>query len=108
MCKAHDPHECYVTARVLRMDCPDHGSKQVKMLWTREGSRFTLLFEQAGTTLVREMLVLAAARTIGISDTRLWRVSRFTGARPCPKRGSRSWLWTKPPPTGAATTSPSS
>ena len=37
------------------MDCPDHGTKQVKMPWTREGSRFTLLFEQAAMTLVREM-----------------------------------------------------
>ncbi|CAO0823572.1 hypothetical protein DFAR_3790003 [Desulfarculales bacterium] len=24
-----------------RMGCPDHGSKQAKMPWTREGSRFT-------------------------------------------------------------------
>ncbi|CAO0823137.1 hypothetical protein DFAR_340020 [Desulfarculales bacterium] len=38
------------------------------MLWTREGSRFTLLFEQAAMTLVREMPVLTAARIIGVSD----------------------------------------
>ncbi|CAO0821639.1 hypothetical protein DFAR_2500036 [Desulfarculales bacterium] len=47
MCKAHDVHEftwrhlnffqhrCYVTARVPRVACPDHGTKQVKMPWTR-------------------------------------------------------------------------
>ncbi|CAO0821450.1 hypothetical protein DFAR_2340003 [Desulfarculales bacterium] len=39
------------------MDGPDHGTKQVKMPWTRECSRFTLLFEQAAMTLVREMPV---------------------------------------------------
>ncbi|CAO0823740.1 hypothetical protein DFAR_3850048 [Desulfarculales bacterium] len=44
LCKAHDfqkfiwrhlnlcQHHCYVTARVPRMDCPDHETKQVKML----------------------------------------------------------------------------
>ncbi|CAO0824863.1 hypothetical protein DFAR_950037 [Desulfarculales bacterium] len=33
-----------------------------------------MLFEQAAMTLVREMPVLAAARIIGVSDTRFWRV----------------------------------
>ncbi|CAO0824680.1 transposase [Desulfarculales bacterium] len=89
LCKAHDFHEftwphlnlfqhhCYVTARVPRVDCPDHGTKQAKRPWTREGSRFNLLFEQAAMTLVREMPVLAAARIIGVSDTQLWLVVQF-------------------------------
>src|SRR3954463_7526230 len=42
--------------------------------WAREGSRFTLLFEQAALMLVREMPVLAAARIIEITDQRLWRI----------------------------------
>ncbi|CAO0821200.1 hypothetical protein DFAR_2210008 [Desulfarculales bacterium] len=69
-----------------------------------------MLFEQAAMTLVRKMLVLAVARIIGVSDTRLWRMSSSTWPRPCPKwtwAGSRPWLWTKPPPSGA-TTMPSS
>ncbi|CAO0821901.1 transposase [Desulfarculales bacterium] len=93
LCEAHVFHEfiwchpdlfqyhCYVTARVPRMGCPDHGTKQVKMPWAREGSWFTLLLEQAAMTLVREMSVLAAARIIGVSDTRLsaqWRTTHFT------------------------------
>ncbi|CAO0824820.1 hypothetical protein DFAR_940014 [Desulfarculales bacterium] len=123
LCKAHDFHEvtwchlslfqhhCYVTARVPRVPCPDHGTKQVKMPWTREGNRFPLLFEQAAMALVREMPVLAAARIIGVSDTRLWRVVQFYVAQALSKMdlpGSRPWLWTKPPPSGATTTSPSS
>jgi transposase len=40
----------------------------------REGSRLTLLFEQAALMLVREMPVLAAARIIEITDKRLWRI----------------------------------
>jgi transposase len=59
------------------VDCPDHGTKRINAPWAREGSRFTLLFEQAAMTLVREMPVLAAARVIGVSDTRLWRVVHY-------------------------------
>ncbi|CAO0824898.1 hypothetical protein DFAR_990005 [Desulfarculales bacterium] len=73
----------------------DHGTKQAKMLWTSEVSRFTLLFEQAAMTLVREMPVLAATRIIGVSGPRPassrsaacnfggW--SNSTWPKPCPK-----------------------
>lgn len=85
-CKAHDfasltwrhlnffQHHCYVTARVPRVDCPDHGVKRVVVPWARAGNRFTLLFEQAALMLVREMPVAAAARFIEVTDKRLWRV----------------------------------
>ena len=85
-CKAHDfvehtwrhlnffQHHCYITARLPRVDCPDHGVRKINPPWAREGSRFTLLFEQAAMLLVREMPVLAAARIIGVTDKRLWRV----------------------------------
>jgi len=85
-CKAHDfaaftwqhlnffQHHCFITARVPRIDCEAHGIKRVVVPWARPGSRFTLLFEQAAIVLVREMPVLAAARFIGITDKRLWRI----------------------------------
>ncbi len=85
-CKAHDfadftwrhlnffQHHCYITARVPRTDCPEHGIKRITVPWAREGSRFTLLFEQAAMILVREMPVLAAARIMAITDKRLWRI----------------------------------
>jgi len=85
-CKAHDfkeftwrhlnffQHHCLITAKVPRTDCPEHGVKRVNVPWAREGSGFTLLFEQAAMALVREMPVLAAARFIGITDKRLWRI----------------------------------
>ena len=86
LCKAHDfdaftwrhlnffEYHCYVTARVPRMLGPIHGIKRVGVPWARPGSRFTLLFEQAALALVREMPVLAAARVIGITNNRLWRI----------------------------------
>jgi transposase len=59
---------------VPRTNCPEHGVKRIQVPWAREGSRFTLLFEQAAITLVREMPVLAAARIMEITDQRLWRI----------------------------------
>ena len=85
-CKAHDfaevtwrhlnffQHHCYITAKVPRTDCPEHGVLRISVPWAREGSRFTLLFEQAALLLVREMPVLAAARIMEITDQRLWRI----------------------------------
>ncbi|CAO0824071.1 hypothetical protein DFAR_4040030 [Desulfarculales bacterium] len=70
-----------------------------------------MLFEQAAMTLVREMPVLAAARIIGVNNTRLWRWSNSIWPKPCPKwtwAGARPWLWTEPPPSGATAMPPSS
>jgi transposase len=92
-CKAHDfesftwrhlnffQHHCFITARVPRVDCPDHGVKRATVPWARAGSRFTLLFEQAALILAREMPVAAAARFVGITDKRLWRVLQHYVAR---------------------------
>ena len=63
-----------ISAKVPRTDCPEHGVPRINVPWAREGSRFTLLFEQAALMLVREMPVLAAARIIEITDKRLWRI----------------------------------
>lgn len=85
-CAAHDfqektwrhlnffQHHCYIHASVPRVKCPEHGVKLVEVPWARKGSSFTLLFEQAALTLVREMPVNAAARIIAITDKRLWRI----------------------------------
>jgi transposase len=85
-CAAHDfqdkawrhlnffQHHCYIHASVPRVKCPEHGVKLVDVPWARKGSAFTLLFEQAALTLVKEMPVNAAARIIEINDKRLWRI----------------------------------
>jgi hypothetical protein len=104
-CKAHDfaeftrrhlnffQHHCYITTKIPRTDCDEHGVLRMTAPWAREGSRFTLLFEQAALMLVREMPVLAAARIIEITDKRLWRiVEHYVG------RGM------KPRPSGATPT----
>ena len=92
-CAAHDfqektwrhlnffQHHCYVHALMPRVKCPEHGVKLVDVPWARKGSAFTLLFEQAALTLVREMPVNAAARIMEITDKRLWRVVQHYGKR---------------------------
>jgi len=67
-------HHCIIHASVPRIKCSKHGVRQVEVPWARKGSAFTLLFEQAAMTLVREMPVNAAARIMNITDTRLWRI----------------------------------
>ena len=89
LCKPHDwkelswrhlnffQHACIIEARVPRTDCPEHGVLRITVPWARPDSGFTLLFEQAALALMREMPVAAAARIIGVTDQRLWRILRF-------------------------------
>jgi transposase len=67
-------HAAYLTARVPRCKCDEHGVKQVAVPWARAGSGFTLLFEALMMAMVREMPVAAVARIIREQDTRIWRV----------------------------------
>ena len=50
-------HYCYITAKVPRINCPEHGVHLLQVLWAGEGSGFTLLFEQVSLSLVREIHV---------------------------------------------------
>lgn len=86
LCKAHDfqemtwrhlnffQHHCYLKARVPRVECPVHGIHRVEVPWSRQGSGFTLLFEQVIMALAREMPVKAVARHVGVTDKRIWRM----------------------------------
>jgi len=57
-------YKAYVHARVPRVKCPDHGVKQVKVPWSREGCGFTLLFESLAMSLVKFMPVREAAQIL--------------------------------------------
>jgi transposase len=85
-CKVHDTerhtwrhlnffqHEAYLSARVPRVICAEHGVRQVRVPWAREGSDFTLLFEALVMALAKEMPVKAIAGLVGEHDTKLWRI----------------------------------
>ena len=67
-------HQAYLHARVPRIECSTHGTRQVSVPWAREGSGFTLLFEAFVLELAAHMPVAAIARMTGEHDTRIWRV----------------------------------
>jgi transposase len=67
-------HQAYLHARVPRVTCPMHGTRQVRLAWARPGSGFTLLFEALLVALLAQMPVKAVAELVGEHDTRLWRL----------------------------------
>lgn len=67
-------HQAYLHARVPRVTCPTHGTRQVALAWARPGSGFTLLFEALLMAMLAEMPVKAVADLVGEHDTRLWRL----------------------------------
>ena len=67
-------HQTELTALVPRVKCEKCGVRQVDVPWARSGSGFTLLFEAMALLLVQQMSVSEAAATVGVHDTRLWRI----------------------------------
>lgn len=67
-------HQAHVTARVPRVECPEHKVRQVAVPWARERSGFTLLFEALVMAMVCEMPVKTLAGLVGEQDKRIWRV----------------------------------
>ena len=67
-------HETYLSARVPRVECPEHKVRLVAVPWARERSGFTLLFEALIMAMVAEMPVNAVAGLVGEYDKRIWRV----------------------------------
>ena len=67
-------HQTYLSARVPRVCCAEHGVRQVGLPWARPQSGFTLLFEALIMAMVAEMPVASLAALVGEHDTRVWRV----------------------------------
>ena len=61
----------YLSARVPRVQCPQHQVKHVRVPWARPESGFTLMFEAFVMALTREMPVSAVAELMAEHDTRL-------------------------------------
>ncbi len=67
-------HQAYLSARVPRVRCREHGVRLVNVPWARPGSGFTLLFEVVMVTYAKQMPIAALARMAREQDTRIWRV----------------------------------
>ena len=62
----------YLHARVPRIKCPTHGTRQVKLPWAEARSRFTLLFERLAIDVLKEATVRGATRILRISWDEAW------------------------------------
>lgn len=67
-------HQAFLTARVPRVECPEHKVRLVAVPWARPRSGFTLLFEALIMAMVREMPVATLAGLVGENDMRIWRI----------------------------------
>ena len=65
--------ETYITVRLPRVKCRC-GVHQVDAPWARDGSGFTLLFEEKVMDMAPDMPVKTLGDKLSVTDTRLWRV----------------------------------
>ncbi len=77
----------YLHASPPRVDCPEHGVRQVRMPWAEPMSRFTLLFERLAIDVLTECDVLGASRLLRLSWDETWHlmdraVARGLAAKP--------------------------
>jgi transposase len=86
VCKVHDRKEriwrhldlcgdrTFIHAAIPRTDCPRCGVRQVQIPWAREGSRFSVKFEEMLLSMVSELPVATLARMVGETPNRVWRI----------------------------------
>lgn len=65
-------HECYLHARVPRLDITDTIKRQVNPPWSGPGNGFTLLFEALVLQLASHMPVHTVSRIVSESDYKIW------------------------------------
>ena len=63
----------YLHARPPRVNCPDHGVRQVRLPWAEAHARFTLLFERLAIDVLKECDIRGATRILRISWDEAWR-----------------------------------
>jgi transposase len=54
----------FLHARIPRVDCPEHGVRQVKVPWAEPKSRFTLLMERLVIDVITECATIEGARRL--------------------------------------------
>lgn len=66
--------QTYLHARPVRVQCPEHGVKQVAVPWAEDHGRFTSLFERLAIDVLREASVSGAMRILRISWDEAWHI----------------------------------
>lgn len=71
----------YLHAAPPRVECPEHGVRQVRLPWAEPHSRFTLLFERLAIDVLKECDVLGAGRLLRLSWDEAWHLMDRAVAR---------------------------
>ena len=71
----------YLHARVLRVDCPTHGVRQVSVTWAEARSRFTALFERLAIDVLLASDVESARKILRLSWDEAWGIMERAVAR---------------------------
>lgn len=71
----------YLHAKPPRVQCPEHGVRQVKLPWAEERSRFTAMFERLAIDVLRETDVAGAMRILRITWDEAWHILERAVAR---------------------------
>ena len=79
----------YLHARPPRVDCPDHGVRQVRLPWAEAHARFTLLFERLAIDVLKECDIRGATRILRIRWDEAWHLMERAVARGQRSKGPR-------------------
>lgn len=71
----------YLHARPPRVECPEHGVRQVLLPWAEPMARFTRLFERLAVDVLQECDVMGAARLLRLSWDETWHLMERAVAR---------------------------
>jgi transposase len=71
----------YLHARPPRVNCSEHGVRQVRLPWAEPRSRFTTLFERLAIEVLGECDVLGASRLLRLSWDESWHLMERAVAR---------------------------
>ncbi|MQA93011.1 MAG: ISL3 family transposase, partial [Gemmatimonas sp.] len=71
----------YLHACLPRVDCPEHGVRQVRLPWAEPHARFTTLFERLAIDVLTACDVAAAAGLLRVSWDEAWHLMDRAAAR---------------------------
>lgn len=80
----------FLHARVPRVDCPEHGVKQVRVPWAESHSQFTALFERLAIDLLLMSTTQGARKVLRISWAQAWLLEKKAVARGLQRKSGRA------------------
>lgn len=80
-------YQTILACEVPRVECPEHGVRQVAVPWAEGGSRFTALFEALVIDWLREASFAAVSRQLGLTWAQLDTIQKRAVARGLERRG---------------------